>query len=195
MNNLNPTNWQEVQADLIAKFNSKACEEEFTKLQNAATFQQLFSVVFKNYGWLKDRDYQVAEIENITPIQFSTFMIWLLETYCLGKDVDSVVQAVIDLHKQRLNGVEPTAKEWDSARDSARAATWDSARAAARAAAWAAAWAAWTANDAAAWEHARAAARDASWAAAWAAWEHARAAAWAAAWEQVTNKIIGIIYE
>ena len=169
MNNLTPTNWQEVQADLIAKFNGKACEEEFTKLQNATTFNRLFSVVFENYQWLKDRDYQVAEIENITSIQYSSFMVWMLETYCLGKDVDSVVQAVIDLHKQRLNGVEPTEEQW--------AAAWDAARAAARAAAMDAA------RDAAS-AAARAAAMDA-----------ARDAASAASWEQITNKLIEIIYE
>jgi hypothetical protein len=184
MNNLTPNNWQEVKADLIARFNGKACNSEFTKLQNATTFHQLFSVVFENYQWLKDRDYQVAEIENITPFQYSSFMVWMLETYCLGKDVDSVVQAVIDLHKQGLNGVELTEKEWDAARDAAWAAAW--------AAAWDAAWAAaWDAARAA-----RAAARDAAWAAAWAAaWDAARAAVSDAAWEQVTNKIIGIIYE
>jgi len=132
MNNLTPTNWQEVQSDLIAKFNGIACNSEFTKLQNATTFQQLFSVVFENYQWLKDRDYEVAEIEKITPIQYSTFMVWLLKTYCLGKNVDSVVQAVIDLHQQRLNGVEPTREQWvaawDAARDAARVAAWDAAR-------------------------------------------------------------------
>jgi hypothetical protein len=181
MNNLTPTNWQEVKADLIARFNGKACNSEFTKLQNATTFQQLFSVVFENYQWLKDRDYQVAEIENITPIQYSIFMVWILETYCLGKDVDSAVQAVIDLHKQRLNGVEPTEEQWDVA----RAAALDAALAAALDAAWAAARAA-----------ARAAALDAAWdAARAAAWDAARAAAWDAAREQIITKLIGIIYE
>jgi hypothetical protein len=181
MNNLTPNNWQEVQADLIARFNGKACNSEFTKLQNATTFHQLFSVVFENYQWLKDRDYQVAEIENITSIQYSSFMVWVLETYCLGKDVDSVVQAVIDLHKQRLNGVEPTEEQWAAAKDAARAA--------ACAAAWAAAWAA---AKAAAWAAARAAAWDAARAAAWAA---AKDVAKDAAREQIITKLIGIIYE
>jgi hypothetical protein len=153
MNNLTPNNWQEVKADLIARFNGKACNSEFTKLQNATTFQQLFSVVLENYEWLKDRDYEVNEIENITSIQYSTFMVWVLETYCLGKDVDSVVQAVIDLHKQQLNGVEPTEEQWAAARAATRDAAWD-------------------------------AARDAT-----------RDAAWDAAREQITNKLIGIIYE
>jgi hypothetical protein len=153
MNNLTPTNWQEVQADLIAKFNGIACNSEFTKLQNAETFKQLFEVVFTNYQWLKDRDYEVAEIENITPNQKSNFMVWLLETYCLGKDVDSAVQTVIDLHKQVIIGNEVTEKQ--------RAAAWAAAR-----------------------DAARAAARDAAW-----------ASAWAAAREQITNKLIEIIYE
>jgi hypothetical protein len=146
MNNLTPTNWQEVQAFAVEKFKPPfACKTEFTKLQNATTFQQLFSVVFENYQWLKDRDYEVTEIENITPVQYSTFMVWMLESYCLGKDVDSVAQAVIDLHKQRLNGLEPTEEQWDAA--------------------WSAAW--YAASD----------------------------AARSAAWEQITNKLIGIIYE
>jgi hypothetical protein len=181
MNNLTPTNWQEVQADLIAKFNGIACKTEFTKLQNASNFQQLFNVIFENYGWLKERGYKVAEIENITPIRYSNFMVWLLKTYCIGKDVDSVVQEVFDLHKKRLAGNEPSQKEWAAASaaawDAASAAAWDAASAAASAAAWAAA-------------------RDAAWAAARdAASAAARAAAGAAAWEQITTKLIAIIYE
>jgi hypothetical protein len=176
MNNLTPNNWQEVQSDLIAKFNGKACSSEFTKLQNATNFQQLFSVVFENYGWIKEKRYEVAEIENITAIQYSNFMVWLLETYCIGKDVDSVVQAVIDLHKQRLNGVEPTKEQWYTARYAACDAAWYAACDAARAAAWAAA------SDAA---------RDA---ARYAASDAARAAMYAA-WQQITNKLIAIIYE
>jgi hypothetical protein len=175
MNNLTPTNWQEVQSELIARFNGKACNSEFTKLKNALNFEQLFSVVFENYSWLKDREYEVAEIENITPIQYSTFMVWVLKTYCLGKDVDNVVQTVIGLHKQRLNGVEPTEKEWYAASSAAWAAA-SSASSAARAA------------RAAAW----AAASSAAWAA---AWDAARDAAWSAAREQITNKLIEIIYE
>jgi len=164
--NLTPTNWQEVKMDLIAKFKDIACKEEFSKLETASTFEQLFNVVFINYGWLQDRNYTIPEIENITPIQHSEFMVWLLETYCLGKDVDSVVQTVIDLHKQRISGTEPTEKQWAAS----RAAAWD---AASRAAAW----------DAAS----RAAARDA-------AWDAARAAAWDAARANITNKLISIIY-
>jgi hypothetical protein len=163
MNNLTPTNWQEVQVDLIATFNGKACNSEFTKLQNATTFQQLFRVVFDNYEWLKDRDYKVAEIENITPIQKSTFMVWLLKTYCLGKDVDIVVQAVIDLHKQVMIVNEVTEEQWAAARAAARYAT--------------------------------SAASDAAWDAAWYAASDASDAAWDAAWEQITTKLIGIIYE
>jgi hypothetical protein len=187
MNNLTPNNWQEVQDDLIAKFNGTACDSEFTKLENATTFEQLFSVVFENYGWLKEKGYEVAEIENITAIQYSTFMVWLLETYCIGKGVDSVVKAVIDLHKQRLNGVEPTEEQWAAA---ARSAASTAARSAASTAAWAAA-------RSAAWSAASTAARSAAWSAAArsAAWSAASDAARDAAREQITTKIIAIIYE
>ena len=175
MNNLTPSSWQQVQADLIAKFKGKACNSEFTKLQNATTFNQLFSVVFENYNWLKNRDYEVAEIEKITPIQHSKFMVWLLETYCIGKGVDSIVQTVIDLYKQRLNGVEPTEELWDAADCAAAWAAGSAARAAA-CAAWVAAW-------------------GAVWGAAWVASDAAWAADWAADWEQITTKLIEIIYE
>jgi hypothetical protein len=175
-NNLTPTNWQEVQADLIARFNGKACQEEFTKLQNAKTFEQLFIVIFKNYSWLKSNYGTIAEIENITPIQYSTFMVWLLETYCLGKDVDSAVQAVIDLHKKRLNGEELTEEKWAAARYAASSA------------ASAASDGTWYARYAASWAAAWAADRDAGYAARY-------AAACDAGWEQITNKLIEIIYE
>jgi len=185
MNNLNPTNWQEVQADLIAKFNGKACISEFTKLQKAATFQQLFSVVFENYVWLKDRDYEVDEFENITPIQNSSFMVWLLETYCLSKGVDSVVQAVIDLHKQRLSGVEPTEEQWAAASYAAIYAAIDAVRAGAISAARAAN----SARD-------TRSVRDTAFSAAWADLRAgATATACAAAWEHITDKLISIIYE
>lgn len=180
MNNLslNSSNWQEVKAEGIVKLKPIACKGEFARLENAISFNQLFSVMFENYVWLKNNCYSIDEIEGITPIQWSQFMVWLLESYCLGKGVDNVVKAVIDLHKRRLDGDEPSKEEWEDARDAARAAS------AARCA-----WAASAARSAARadWE--------AGWEAAWEAAWFASEANWQAAWQEIITKLIELIYE
>ena len=108
------------------------CEKEFIPFINSKSQSEWVGRLFMNYDWLKSHRIEIPEIENITPVQYSTYFLWVLETYGLGKGVDSVVQAVIDLHKRRVIGEEVSDVEWSAASDAARDAAWYAARYAAR---------------------------------------------------------------
>jgi len=181
------------------------CENEFIPFVNSATQAEWVGRLFMNYNWLHHKGVEIPEIETIAPIQYSEFFVWLLETYCLGKAVDSAVQAVINLHKRRIEKEEIIQDEWaavsaaasaaaiSAASSAARAATRDAASSAARAAASSAAGAAASSAARAATRAAvRYATRDAAWYAAMAA---ASAAAMAAASAAAINKMGQIILE
>ena len=147
---------------------SGACKSEPDKLDTTTSNEEAFFVVFENYGWLKNNTkVTVMELENATRESLASFYIWLLETYCIGKEVDEVVQRVIDLHKRALDGGIVSANEWDDASDPA----WSAARNYATSAAWS------TAGRGVVWS----AARDAAWLAGSAVDAGVRDAVWSAA--------------
>jgi hypothetical protein len=100
------------------------CSEEYTPFINSATQAEWTGRLFMNYGWLKGKGVVIPEIEELPKAKMSEYFVWLLETYCLGKDADSVVQAVIDLHKRVIAGEEVSQSDWADARDAARSAAW-----------------------------------------------------------------------
>ncbi|NBO98777.1 MAG: hypothetical protein EBU90_01440 [Proteobacteria bacterium] len=167
--NLTPFNWKKVKSELLDKLELIARKSDFKLLSNSRNFNEFFQFLFKNYGWLKTRHYEIEEIETITLMQYSQFFIWLLETYCLGKGVDNVVKDVIDLHKRRLDGDEPTKQEWETAKKTAKFFSLD--------ATW---YAASATSIVDAWE---------------AAFDATLQGAGSIAWKQISNKLIEIIYK
>lgn len=105
---------KEVQEDLLQYLKPIASGSDFEKLPHASTLEELFSVLFYNYEWLRNKYCKIEEIENIEPIAGSIFKAWLLRKYCTGKGVDDSIFRVVELHEQRISGVEPTKEQWDS---------------------------------------------------------------------------------
>ena len=132
-------------------------QDAYKAMLKASSNEEFFIIVYSNYDfWLEEMQMpHITEVEAMTQVQLSEFSIWLLETYCLGKQVDHAVHPIIELHKRVVQGQNVSIEEW----------------AAARAAAWAAtrttAWAAWAAAKTAAWFTSRSAACEACLEAYW----------------------------
>lgn len=149
------------------------------KLKDATTPEEAFVVVLDDYNWLlKNTSIRFSVLDNLTREQLSPWWIWLLETHSLGKEVDYVVQPIIDLHKRVVAGDLPAESEWSAAWSAAKSAPNDVANFATRDMtwefaiksedwdeAWEAAWdaaspAAWSTAQDMAWEAASHGARD-----------------------------------
>ncbi len=115
------TNWSSVKEQLIGLFRTTACKKEYAKLLAAASFTELFSVIWINYDWLRNHDCQIAELEAMTNLQLSSFALYVMQS--IGSD-DPAINYTITLHQNRLKGNEPTADEWEEAIRKA----WSSAR-------------------------------------------------------------------
>jgi hypothetical protein len=106
------TNWPHVREQLVALFRTTACKKEYAKLLRAANFTELFSVIWINYDWLRNHGCQIAELEEMTNSQLSTFALYILDNSHTSQPVEETLQSAILLHQRRLEGNEPTAEEW-----------------------------------------------------------------------------------
>lgn len=107
------TNWPNVREQLVALFRTTACKKEYAKLLRAANFTELFSVIWINYDWLRNHDCQIAELEEMTNSQLSTFALYVLGNSRTSQPVEESLQSAIVLHQRRIAGNEPTADEWN----------------------------------------------------------------------------------
>jgi hypothetical protein len=131
--NLNPNNWQEAKItienllialdvesaiDFIHKYRKNESTQKYffvkhflQEIKNIDTFDSFFECLIKDYVFLKEFNFFIVEFEQISLIQYSKLMVFLLESYCLHSDWSVYVNYVINLHKQRIAGTEPTQEQ------------------------------------------------------------------------------------